>query len=329
MKVEADIFRGLAPLLRVRPELQVICGFGAQWEAKHIAEPQGWAPFHIVTHGACLIDVADRVGVPLAAGDVAVLPHGAAHTIRSLPGAAGPPTIVRVERRLYDELLVKTNVDGEADTKLICGRLCFEHACDNMVLDALPPVIVVGSGKASGDWRLGRIVDAIRSELEEEPLGGAAIAAALASSLMLIVFARHFEREHESRGILALRSQRQTAKTLAAMLAAPARAWTLDDLADAANTSRATLVRLFQKSVQVSPLAFLADLRLTLARHRIRTTRTPNAEIAAAVGYQSETAFSRAYRRRFAVTPGQDRKDALGGGESGGWKPRPEHAAAD
>jgi AraC family transcriptional activator of mtrCDE len=303
MKVDADIFRGLAPLLRVRPELQVICQFGAQWEAKHVAEPQGWAPFHI----------ADRVGVPLAAGEVAVLPRGGAHTIRSLPGAAGSPTIIRVQRRLYDELLLKTNVDGEADTKLICGRLCFEHARDNMVLAALPPVVVVGSGKASRDSRLGRIVDAIRGELEEERLGGAAIAAALASSLMLIVFALHFEREQEGRGILALLSSPQTAKALAAIVAAPARAWTLDDLADAANTSRATLVRLFQKSVQVSPLAFLADLRLTLARHRIRTTAVPNLEIAAAVGYQSETAFSRAYRRRFAITPGQDRKDALGG----------------
>jgi AraC family transcriptional regulator, activator of mtrCDE len=317
MSAEADIFRGLAPLLQVRPELQVVCLFGGQWEAKHTTEPHGWAPFHIVTHGACLIDVKDRTGIPLAAGDVAVLPHGAVHTVRSLPGAAGPSAIVRVQRRLYDELLVKTNIDGEADTKLICGRFCFEHTRDNMVLAALPPVVVVPSGEGSRDPRLGRIVEAIRSELEEERLGGAAIAAALASSLMLIVFARHFEREHECKGILALLSQRQTAKALGAMLAEPARAWTLDDLAEAANTSRATLVRLFQKSVHVSPLAFLADLRLTLARHRIRTTKTPSAVVGEAVGYQSETAFSRAYRRRFAVSPGQDRKDGFGASESG------------
>ena len=199
-----------------------------------------------------------------------------------------------------------------------------------MVLAALPPVVVVPSrALGSKDSRLARIVEAIRGELEEERLGGAAIAAALASSLMLIVFALHFEREQEGRGLLALLSSPETAKTLAAMVVAPARAWTLDDLADAAKTSRATLVRLFQKTVQVSPLAFLADLRLTLARHRIWTTGTRNAEIAAAVGYQSETAFSRAYRRRFAVTPGQDRKDALGGSESGGGKPQMEQGAAE
>lgn len=118
---------------------------------------------------------------------------------------------------------------------------------------------------------------------------------------MLIAFALHFESEHEGKGILALLSRRQTARALAGMLTEPARAWTLDELADAANTSRATLVRLFQRAVQASPLAFLSELRLTLARHRIRTTKTASALIGEAVGYQSESAFSRAYRRRLRL----------------------------
>ena len=112
------------------------------------------------------------------------------------------------------------------------------------------------------------------------------------------------------------------------MLTEPARAWTLDELANAANTSRSTLVRLFQKSVNASPLAFLSDLRLTLARHRIRTTKIAGVSIAEAVGYQSELAFSRAYRRRFAVTPSQDRKDALGVNGSNRLKLQGEQGAA-
>jgi AraC family transcriptional regulator, activator of mtrCDE len=311
MNNEADIFRELAPLLRVRSELQQICLFGAKWTSEHKPEPKGWAPFHIVTRGACLIDVADRVGVPLKAGDVAVLPHGGSHTVRALPTAAGPSAVIRVQRRLYDELLIKTNVDGEPDTKIICGRLCFEHAHDNMVLAALPPIVVGGSGDGPNEPRLRRIVDAIREELEGDRLGSAAIAAAIASSLMLIVLVVQFEGEREGQGVLALLIRRQTAKVLAGMLAEPARPWTLDELAGIANTSRATLVRLFQKAVHASPLAFLADLRLTVARHRMRATRMPVAAVAAAVGYRSESAFSRAYRRRFAITPVEDRKDAL------------------
>jgi AraC family transcriptional activator of mtrCDE len=82
---EAEIFSELAPLLRVRPELQQICRFGAQWGSEHGPEAGGWAPFHIVTYGACLLDVGDRIGIELKAGDAAVLPHGGPHTVRALP----------------------------------------------------------------------------------------------------------------------------------------------------------------------------------------------------------------------------------------------------
>jgi AraC family transcriptional activator of mtrCDE len=87
---------------------------------------EGWAPFHIVTAGACLLDIGDRRGIALRAGDIAVLPRGGAHMVRSLPTAGGPALVVRPERRLYDELVVKSNLDGEPDTKFICGRMCFE-----------------------------------------------------------------------------------------------------------------------------------------------------------------------------------------------------------
>jgi AraC family transcriptional regulator, activator of mtrCDE len=304
---EAEIFKELAPLLRVRPQLQQICRFGAQWSSQHGPEPEGWAPFHIVTFGACLLDVGDRA-ITLRAGDVAVLPHGGAHTVRALPTAAGPVSVVRLERRLYDELVVKSNLDGEPDTKLICGRMCFEHPSNNMVLAALPPVVVLASNEGADQARLRRIVEAIRDELERDRLGGAAIAASLASSLMIIVLIAHFQSRRENNGIFALLARPQTAKALAGMLADLARDWTLDELANRAGTSRATLVRFFQAAVDMAPVAFLSELRFTLARHRIRTTKTPVAVIAEDIGYESEAAFSRAYRRRFGSAPGADRK---------------------
>jgi AraC family transcriptional activator of mtrCDE len=312
MDNEAEIFRELAPLLRVRPELQQLCRFGAQWASEHAPEGGGWAPFHIVTLGACLLDAEGRSGILLKAGDVAVLPHGGPHTVRALPTAVGQPSLLRVQRRLYDELVVKSNVDGEPDTKLICGRLCFEHAHHNMVLAALPPVVVLASTQGRDAVRLRRIVESIQAELDEDRVGAAAIAAVLASSLMMIVLRAHFESNGESQGILALLARRQTARALAGMLTELARAWTLDELAERANTSRATLVRLFQKAVDVAPLAFLSELRFSVARHRILATSTPLAVIAEEVGYQSETAFSRAYHLRFGIAPGADRRSGAG-----------------
>ena len=151
----------------------------------------------------------------------------------------------------------------------------------------------------------------MQTELEGDRLGAAAITAALASSLMMFVLRVHFKRLRGSHGVLALLAGRQTARALAGMVTDPARAWTLDALADRASTSRATLVRLFQRAVDAAPLAFLAELRLTLPRHRVLATTTPLAVIAESVGYQSETAVNRAYHRRFGLAPGADRK---GGG---------------
>jgi hypothetical protein len=69
---QADVFRGLAPLLRVRRELEQIYRFGAQWASEQEPEAGGWAPFHIVTFGACLLEVGARAGIVLKAGDAAV-----------------------------------------------------------------------------------------------------------------------------------------------------------------------------------------------------------------------------------------------------------------
>jgi len=83
MQDDAEIFQELAPLLRVRPELKDICKFGAQWASENPPQASGWAAFHIVTLGRCLLDAGDQIGIPLEARYVAILPHG------------GPPQVFR------------------------------------------------------------------------------------------------------------------------------------------------------------------------------------------------------------------------------------------
>ena len=104
-----------------------------------------------------------------------------------------------------------------------------------------------------------------------------------------------------------------SARAVTAMVMAPARAWTLDALAAEARVSRATLVRLFRKAAGLAPLAFLSELRLELARHRLASTNASLAKLAAEVGYESESAFARAFRRRFGVSAGQSRSSSSGG----------------
>jgi AraC family transcriptional activator of mtrCDE len=307
-----DTLSGLAPLLRVRPQLQQVCRFGAQWASDHAAETGRWAPFHFVTQGACVIELSGIEGsIPLSAGDVAVLPHGGRHTVRGPTAPAGARGPFGIHSRPLGAVDLKFNTDGEPETKLMCGRLRFELAHDNLVHAALPGAIVV-SAAASGPVasRLGMLMSAIQEELEGARAGAEAIATDLASALFVMVVRIHLNREGCSSGVLGLLARRRVGRAVAAMLEDPAKSWTLDDLAARANASRASLVRMFRRTAQQAPLAFLAELRLELARRKLSGTDLPVAAISDQVGYKSESAFSRAFQRRFGVRPSTGRAGA-------------------
>jgi AraC family transcriptional activator of mtrCDE len=300
---EAAILEELAPLLRVRPELQSICRFGGQWASPHEPEPEGWAPFHIITAGACQLEIPTEAPVRLTAGDVAILPHGGPHIVKALHEAGGSAVPVRSLSRAFDSIQVKTNTHDEVETGLVCGRFHFEQANHNTVLAALPSLVVISASKNSDARRIALLIGTMQAELVDERIGAAAIATSLALAIMVIVLRTHLDTSATKQGVLALLARRHTAKALLGMLSEPARPWTLDHLAEHANTTRATLVRHFQAAVNMAPVAFLTELRLTIARGRIQASRTPLAVIAEDIGYQSETAFSRAYQRQFGVAP--------------------------
>jgi AraC family transcriptional activator of mtrCDE len=137
-----------------------------------------------------------------------------------------------------------------------------------------------------------------------------AIAKDLASALFVMMLRTHLEASAPTEGLLRLLEQRVTAQAVLAMVRDPVRAWTLDDLAQTATASRATLVRAFRKAAGVAPLEFLIDLRLGLARHRLRSDSASLEQIAVEVGYQSQGAFSRAFLRKYGTRPGKVRQDA-------------------
>ena len=308
----ADVLSSLAPLLRVRPELQYLCRFGAQWSADHMAERDRWAPFHFITQGTCSIEL-NGLGrtIPLSAGDVVVLPHGTAHIVRGLTTPADAAGPFDIHARPIGSITIKSNTDRAPETEFICGRLCFEAAHDNLVLAALPDAIVVSAADDTADAsRLRMLMMAIRDEIENTRAGSEAIITDLASALFVMVVRIHLCREGPDSGWLALLAHRQLGRAVAATLNDPARNWTLDELARCAHVSRASLVRMFRDAAQRSPVAFLAELRLELARRRLSTTTLPVATIAGEVGYESESAFSRAFHRHFGVRPGEARLDA-------------------
>lgn len=302
----SDLLDALAPLLRVRPELDDFCRFGGACQSAHAPNEPGWAQFHIVTRGACALERPAHGPLELDAGDILLLPHGDSHVVRNRGG--GRPGAITTEYR--NAIRTRTSVDIEPDTELVCGRLRFEAVANSPLVSALPDVIVLRTRDRPLLERFHALLQGIRDELDGGQPGARAIASDLASALFVMMLRFHFEQEAPTRGVLALIGQRATAKVVLAMLREPERNWTLDDLAAVGVISRATLVRAFQKTCGMAPMVFLVDLRMDLARRRLVTSTDPIGQIAADIGYQSEAALSRAFVRRFGIRPGAVRADS-------------------
>lgn len=301
----------IAPLLRVQPELQDFCRFGGGWRAAHDAEAEGWAAFHIVARGACMVERDGQAPVRLTKGDILLLPQGDAHVVY---GGGGRHEMRDIAVSYRDYIRVKQTGDAAAaDTEIVCGRLRLEAALGALLLKTLPPALVFQADAMPIVAECRGLIALIRRELEQNRTGAGVIATDIASALLVLLLRDHLERAPAVPGLLALLSQRETARATAAMLADPSHRWSLDELAETSAVSRATLTRAFRRVCGLSPEAMLTEFRLDRARNRIVHGNDGFAQIAADVGYQSEAALSRALHRRFGIRPGAMRQAARQG----------------
>ncbi|WP_206244367.1 AraC family transcriptional regulator [Novosphingobium terrae] len=301
-----DALTSLAPMLRVRPELQDYCRFGGDWCARHDPEERGWAAFHIVLKGRCMVERHGQMPVALKEGDVLLLPQGDAHVVF---GGDDREAFRPISYTSRDYIRVKQTAGTDIETELVCGRFHLESSSENLVLQTLPRTVLLTLGGIDGCRGL---IGMIADELEQDRAGAAAITRDLARAMFVMLLRRCFETQAPVQGLLALLAARETGRAAAAMLEAPARPWDLDELAAIAAVSRPSLVRAFRRITGLPPFGFLAELRLGMAHHKIAKTSEPLAQIAADAGYQSEAALSRAFLRRFEIRPGALRRAEQG-----------------
>jgi AraC family transcriptional regulator, activator of mtrCDE len=153
-----------------------------------------------------------------------------------------------------------------------------------------------------------RLAAAIQDNLDITSKHAYAIENDATSAVFAVLVSLHDDHRRASSEIAALLRHRRAGRAVRALLHDPSRDWTLDELAAQAHTSRATLVRIFRKLTQLTPLTLLTELRLELAKRKLSATDLTVAQIADEIGYQSESALSRAFRRRFGLPPRQAAK---------------------
>ena len=268
--------------------------------------------FHLITDGECWVEMPGQAPVRLVAGDAVLFTQGDAHRMASEPGlppASGGGRLAEVLSRRPGRLAYG---GGGARTRLVCGYLACDARLASMLLQGLPPLVKVNvRGSDAGTWLEASVRNALAEARSPRP-GGAGVLAKLAEVLFIEVLRLYMNEQGEGRtGWLAGVGDRIVGAALDALQKHPARAWTLDELARTAGTSRSVLAERFQLLVGTSPMQYLTQWRMLLAANLLARSNAPLTRIAEDVGYQTDTAFSRAFRREYGAPPAAWRRNRL------------------
>jgi AraC-like DNA-binding protein len=261
--------------------------------------------FHVVTSGRCGLLVGDE-RVELQSGDLALVPHGAGHIIE----AGGPSEHPLIPDLPHDEqsenyAVLRYGHDGPL-TELVCGGLRLEHPSARRLLDGLPAVIRVRTVRRTV---LGATLDLLAEEVQVREVGSEAVIIRLCD-ILVIQAIRHWMSSEEATGSAWLRamSDPQIGPALAALHAAPAEPWTIGRLASQAAMSRSAFAARFRELLGQPAMAYLTELRMQLAVDLLHRTDRTVAEVATAVGYESDASFSRVFKRQMGSSPRQLRR---------------------
>jgi AraC-like DNA-binding protein len=264
--------------------------------------------FHLVTEGECHVEMPGAPPLRLGAGDVVLFPHGDAHRMTSQPGLP-PASGSRLDTVLSRRPRQLHYGGGGAITRLVCGYLACDARLAKLLLGGLPPVVRVNvRGSNAGIWLEASVRYALAEARSPRP-GGAGVLAKLAEVLVIEVLRLYMNEQAEGRtGWLVAVNDRVVGAALKQLHQRPAHAWTLEELARAAGASRSVLADRFHQLVGSSPMQYLTQWRMLLATQLLRGSNAPLVRIAEEVGYQTDTAFSRAFRREFGAPPAAWRK---------------------
>jgi AraC-like DNA-binding protein len=291
---------------------QVYCRTKASAPWGLALEARGEVYFHVVLEGACTLGVG-AARWRLLPGDIVLLPHGAGHTL------ADPPTSRKVGmaewRSAHDAhgRLVLERKGGGAAALLVCGAYRLESEDAHPLLRVLPPVIQVSAAPGRGRDDIEATLSALAREFERSDVGSAAVVARLLEVLFVQVLRAWLDQQPQgATGWLGALRDPQIGRAVSLLHDRPARRWTLAGLAGEVGMSRAALARRFVARVGEPPLAYLTRVRMQRAARLLAATDRPLASIADAVGYRSEYAFNRAFRRARGLPPGEFRRRRAG-----------------
>lgn len=273
--------------------------------------------YHVVTRGNCWAAIVGEPPVRLETGDIVVFAHGDAHVVSSAPGMRAPADaashfekIDQLPFKLHlgaTETAVELAGDQGSDTTLVCGFLGCDIRPFNPLTATLPRLLHLNA-KDNPGWIAQFVRQAVGESKNKRP-GGEAMLERMSEMMFIDAVRRYVDAlPEDSRGWLAGLRDRFVGRALALMHDAPATQWSVDELGRRVGLSRSALHERFSEMIGQPPMQYLANWRMQVAAGLLRSTNATVASIALDVGYDSEAAFTRAFKRLVGSPPGAWRR---------------------
>ena len=259
--------------------------------------------FHVPTFGRVLLETDQSGSTWLQPGELALVPHGDGHVLRSEPGVAAPD-IMELEFEHPSERyeILRHGGDGP-ETTLLCGAVRFGHPAAATLVAALPEIVHMEAERLQATLAL------MAAEAREARLGGEAVITRLADILVIQAIRAWIETDPGAHtGWLGALRDEQIGQAITLIHREPARDWTVASLARELAMSRSSFAARFTQLVGEPAMAYVTRWRMQVAMAALRDERTTIAELAGRLGYRSEAAFARAFKRETGMPPGAVRR---------------------
>ena len=265
--------------------------------------------FHFVTSGHCWLEVVGAAPRLLQLGDLALVPHGEGHRVSSDPAVDAVKLFDMPRENVSERYEVLRHGGGGQAASFVSGAVRFDQPTAIHLVTLLPQVICIdASDSPHADW-IQSTLHFMANEAKEMRPGGETVVTRLADILVIQAIRSWIAHDPAAQtGWLAALKDKQIGRAIALIHRDPTRAWSLESLAGAAAMSRSVFAARFTALAGMPPMQYVAHWRMQLALTWLKEHDEPLGRLASRVGYQSEAAFSRAFKRFIGVPPGAVRQ---------------------
>jgi len=262
-------------------------------------------PFHIIAAGGCWLVLKNEAPVWLAEGDAVLLPHGDGHGLRGREPAAAVEVGQLLPPPPWANDVVVEHGGAGGKTSIVCGFLQCDELMFHPLLHHLPHILHVNPGYDVGDHWLSNTIRHAAAEASQASPGSRAMLPRLTELMFVEIMRKHIQDlSANDAGWFAAVKDPVVGAALKGLHAEPMRDWSVQELAQRIGVSRSVLTERFRRYLDQPPIRYLARWRLQLAAQQMKAERLPLKTIADQYGYDSEAAFSRAFKRCFGLPPG-------------------------